>query len=152
MFNAMPTLIALRTCPLITPNAWSAIGMPTLSWVATWRIPKLFMHPKDAARQNIHQNDGVKLETKNGEVSAKVLIQASMKEGHIRVPHGWWYPEMRGSAQLAGAFISSDAVLCSDEPEFLDHEQGIPRFKGFPGRIVKLNEPPAGMSEKVMAG
>jgi len=59
---------------------------------------------------------------------------------------------MRGTAQLAGAFISSDAVLCPDEPEFLDYEQGIPHFKGFPGRVVKLDEPPAGMSEQVLAG
>ena len=64
-----------------------------------------------------------------------------MKSGHIRVPHGWWYPELRGKEKLAGAFISSDAVLCSDEEEFLDQEQGIPHFKGFPGRIVKTTAP-----------
>ena len=63
--------------------------------------PKLFMHPADAARQEIEDNQWVKLQTKTGEVTAKILIQASMKEGHIRVPHGWWYPEMRGTAALA---------------------------------------------------
>ena len=114
--------------------------------------PKLCMHPADAARQEIEDNQWVKLQTKTGEVTAKILIQASMKEGHIRVPHGWWYPEMRGTAALAGSFISSDAVLCPDDPEFLDYEQGIPHFKGFPGRIVKLDEAPAGMSEQVLAG
>ncbi|MEM8499176.1 MAG: molybdopterin-dependent oxidoreductase [Pseudomonadota bacterium] len=114
--------------------------------------PKLFMHPKDAARQSIVDNDWVKLQTKTGEVSAKVLIKETMKEGHIRVPHGWWYPEMRGTSELAGAFISSDAVLCPDDPEFLDYEQGIPHFKGFPGRIVKLEEPPAGISAQVLEG
>jgi anaerobic selenocysteine-containing dehydrogenase len=114
--------------------------------------PKLFMHPKDAARQEIRDGDWVKLQTQTGEVSAKVLVQESMKEGHIRVPHGWWYPEMRGQADLAGAFISSDAVLCPDTPEFLDYEQGIPHFKGFPGRVVKLDQPPEGMSEQVLNG
>jgi len=114
--------------------------------------PKLFMHPADAARQNIVDHDWVKLQTETGEVTAKVLVQDSMKEGHIRVPHGWWYPELRGSAELAGSFISSDAVLCPDDPEFLDYEQGIPHFKGFPGRITKLAEPPAGMSEQVLTG
>ena len=57
------------------------------------------------------------------------------------MPHGWWYPETVGRAQLAGAFLSSDAVLCSDEDEFLDAEQGIPHFKGFPARIVKAARP-----------
>jgi len=114
--------------------------------------PKLFMHPNDAQRQDIKDNDWVKLETETGAVSAKVLVQPSMKEGHIRVPHGWWYPEMRGTADLAGSFISSDAVLCPDDPEHLDYEQGIPHFKGFPGRIVKLSEPPAGLSTQVLEG
>jgi anaerobic selenocysteine-containing dehydrogenase len=114
--------------------------------------PKLFMHPIDAERQGIVDHDWVKLQTETGEVTAKVLVQPSMKQGHIRVPHGWWYPEMRGEAKLAGAFISSDAVLCPDDPEHLDYEQGIPHFKGFPGRIVKLDEPPAGMSAQVLAG
>ena len=114
--------------------------------------PKLFMHPEDAARQGIVDHDWVKLQTETGEVTAKVLVQESMKQGHIRVPHGWWYPEMRGEAKLSGSFISSDAVLCPDDPEFLDYEQGIPHFKGFPGRIVKLAAPPVGMSQQVLAG
>jgi anaerobic selenocysteine-containing dehydrogenase len=114
--------------------------------------PKLFMHPSDGIREGIADNDWVKLQTATGEVIAKVLLQESMKEGHIRVPHGWWYPELRDSAKLAGAFISSDAVLCPDTPADLDHEQGIPHFKGFPARIVRLAEPPAGLSEQVLTG
>ncbi|MBT7333814.1 MAG: molybdopterin-dependent oxidoreductase [Gammaproteobacteria bacterium] len=114
--------------------------------------PHLFMHPTDAARQSIMDGDWASLETATGQVKAKVSVQATMKEGHIRVPHGWWYPELRGKAELSGAFISSDAVLCPDEPEFLDHEQGIPHFKGFPGRVVKLDEPPQGLAEQVLRG
>jgi hypothetical protein len=64
-----------------------------------------------------------------------------MKQGHVRVPHGWWYPELRGKEALSGAFLSSDAVLCSDEPEFLDYEQGVPHFKGFPGRVIRTEAP-----------
>ena len=51
-----------------------------------------------------------------------------------------------------GARISSDAVLCPDDPEFLDYEQGIPHFKGFPGRVVKMEAPPEGMSQQVLDG
>jgi len=81
----------------------------------------------------------------------------TMKAGHLRVPHGWWYPEPRGEADLAGAFISSDAVLCDDVDAWLDHEhgvphlQGVPHFKGFPGRLVRLDEPPA-LSELTLNG
>lgn len=114
--------------------------------------PKVFMHPTDAARQDVEDGDWIRLETATGHVVAKASVQSSMKEGHLRVPHGWWYPEMRGKADLAGAFISSDAVLCPDDPEFLDHEQGIPHFKGFPGRVVKMQAPPQGMSQQVLDG
>ena len=114
--------------------------------------PKVFMHPTDAAHQEIADGDWIRLETETGQVVAKASVQPSMKEGHLRVPHGWWYPEMRGKADLAGAFISSDAVLCPDDPEFLDYEQGIPHFKGFPGRVVKMEAPPEGMSQQVLDG
>ncbi len=113
--------------------------------------PKIFLHPTDAAREGVADHDWVRLETEHGSVTAKVLVQASMKEGHLRVPHGWWYPELRGKADLAGAFISSDAVLCSDDDEFLDVEQGIPHFKGFPGRVIKVDAP-ENMSEQVLQG
>ena len=85
--------------------------------------------------------DWVRLETATGQVTAELSVQASMKEGHLRVPHGWWYPELRGQDSLSGAFISSDAVLCSDDDEFLDTEQGVPHFKGFAGRISKAERP-----------
>ena len=114
--------------------------------------PHLFMHPADAKEQGIKDGDWAKLETPTGEVVAKVSIQESMKEKHVRVPHGWWYPEMRGKAELAGSFISSDAVLCPDQPEMLDHEQGIPHFKGFPGKVTRLAEAPTGLPDQVVNG
>ncbi len=103
--------------------------------------PRLFLHPDDAAREGIADGDWARLETATGTVIAQVSVQDSMKPGHIRVPHGWWYPELRGEAHLAGAFLSSDAVLCPDDDEFLDYEQGVPHFKGFPARIVKAQRP-----------
>ncbi len=114
--------------------------------------PRLFMHPTDAADQGIEDGDWAKLETPTGKVVAKVAVQESMKEGHVRVPHGWWYPETRGKSELAGAFISSDAVLCPDEPEMLDHEQGIPHFKGFPGKVTRLDDAPNELPEEVLNG
>ena len=104
-------------------------------------LPQIFINPKDAEREGLHDGDWVVLETAYGEVKAELAIKPGMKEGHLRVPHGWWYPELRGKEALSGAFISSDAVLCSDDDEFLDHEQGIPHFKGYPGRVRKIEKP-----------
>ena len=104
-------------------------------------LPQIFINPADAEREGLLDGDWVALETAYGEVKAELAIKPGMKKGHLRVPHGWWYPELRGKEALSGAFISSDAVLCSDDDEFLDHEQGIPHFKGYPGRVRKIEKP-----------
>ena len=107
--------------------------------------PHFFVHPEDAAKEGLVDGEWAKLKTAHGEVRMKVSIQDSMRQGHIRVPHGWWYPETRGEVDLAGAFVSSDAVLTVDTDDVLDYEQGIPHFKGYPGRISPC-EAPDGMS------
>ena len=106
-------------------------------------VPRIFMHPDDAKREALTDGEWIELQTAYGAVSAELSVQPNMKTGHLRVPHGWWYPEATDTETLAGAFLSSDAVLCSDDDEFLDHEQGIPHFKGFPGRVVKATKPEA---------
>ena len=107
--------------------------------------PQFFVHPVDAARDGLEEGGWARLETEHGHVYARISIQDGMRPGHVRVPHGWWYPETRGSVDLAGAFVSSDAVLTTDTDELLDYEQGIPHFKGYPGRLVPC-DPPEGMS------
>ena len=107
--------------------------------------PEFFIHPEDAAREGLVDGAWARLETPHGHVHAKIKTQAGMRKGHLRVPHGWWYPETRGDVDLAGAFVSSDAVLTVDTDDMIDHEQGIPHFRGYPGRIVAC-DPPEGMS------
>ncbi len=62
-----------------------------------------------------------------------------MPDDLVRVPHGWWKPEMeQGNGSLSGAWDYSDAQLCRDDPDYLDLEQGIPHLKGIPCRVVPL--------------
>ncbi|MEM9035767.1 MAG: molybdopterin-dependent oxidoreductase [Actinomycetota bacterium] len=113
-------------------------------------LPKIFLHPADAEREGLTDGEWIDLSTETGTVAGQLSVQESMKEGHVRVPHGWWYPETRGDAALAGAFISSDAVLCPDDDEFLDDEQGIPHFKGFPGKVTRRDGPPPELGLQVL--
>ena len=113
--------------------------------------PKIFIHPDDATSDGLVDGQWVRLETAHGHVDAKLAVKDNMRTGHLRVPHGWWYPELRGTADLAGAFISSDAVLCGDSDDLLDREQGIPHFKGYPGRLTPI-DPPTGMSQITLDG
>ena len=113
--------------------------------------PRFFVHPDDAARDGLVDGQWARLETPHGHVRAKISLQAGMRRGHLRVPHGWWYPETRGQLDLAGAFVSSDAVLTVDTDDLLDYEQGIPHFKGYPGRLVPC-DPPESMSQTTLEG
>ena len=113
--------------------------------------PHLYVHPADAERDGLVDGGWARLETAHGHVTAKISVQDTIRQGHVRVPHGWWYPETRGSLDLAGAFVSSDAVLTVDTDDLLDHEQGIPHFKGYPGRVVPC-DPPDGMSKTTLGG
>ncbi|MCR9097046.1 MAG: molybdopterin-dependent oxidoreductase [bacterium] len=114
--------------------------------------PRFFLHPEDALRDGFVEGDWARLETAHGAVHAKVSLREEMRRGHLRVPHGWWYPETRGGdVALAGAFVSSDAVLTADTDDLIDYEQGIPHFRGYPGRLVAC-DPPAGMSKTTLEG
>ena len=63
----------------------------------------------------------------------RVAVREDMPEGLVRVPHGWWLPEVpEGDGGLSGAWDHADAQRCADDPDFLDREQGIPHLKGIP--------------------
>ena len=103
--------------------------------------PQMFIHPATAATEGISEGEWVRVETIAGGVKLQVSFAGHMPEGLLRVPHGWWKPEMpRGDECLSGAWDFADAQICPDDDDFLDREQGIPHFKGLPCRIVKLGQ------------
>jgi anaerobic selenocysteine-containing dehydrogenase len=104
--------------------------------------PRTFLHPDDAICIGVVDGDWVKIESAHGSIVAEVEIRDTMKLGHVRVPHGWWFPEIAPETGLSGAFVCNDGMLVADSPEYLDAEQGVPHFKGFPGRVIRLESAP----------
>jgi anaerobic selenocysteine-containing dehydrogenase len=101
--------------------------------------PKTFLHADDAKHAGVAQGDWIELETAAGKVRARAEIRDDMPRGLIRIPHGWWMPETpQGRENLSGAWVFSDAMVTSDDPAYLDREQGIPHLKGLPCRILKV--------------
>lgn len=106
--------------------------------------PVLFVSPGTAKAYNLREDEWVEVENQTGKISIKVGIREAMPDGLVRIPHGWWKPEMKpGAGHLSGALKYSDAQLCRDDEDYLDREQGIPHLKGIPCRIVKLASSPA---------
>ena len=107
----------------------------------------MFVSPGTAAEHGISEDQWVEIANPTGSIAIKVSVRAAMPDGLVRVPHGWWKPEMKqGAGHLSGALLHADAQLCPDDEDFLDREQGIPHLKGIPCRINALAGPPEGAS------
>ncbi|PZR36693.1 molybdopterin-dependent oxidoreductase [Caulobacter segnis] len=102
--------------------------------------PVLFVSPKLAASLGVAEDEWVQVSNPTGKIHMKVGVRDSMPDDLVRIPHGWWKPEMpQGGETLSGALKYSDAMLCPDDEDYLDREQGIPHLKGIPCRIDKLD-------------
>lgn len=104
--------------------------------------PLMFISVGSAGKYGVEEGDWVRLENTTGHISIKVAIREAMPDGLVRVPHGWWKPELpQGWGTLSGARTYADAQLCRDDADYLDREQGIPHMKGVPCRIAKIDPP-----------
>ncbi len=101
--------------------------------------PVLFVSPGTAQQYHLVENEWVEVETRTGKIEIMVGVRSNMPDGLVRIPHGWWKPETtQGLGHLSGALRYADAMLCPDDSDFIDREQGIPHLKGLPCRINKL--------------
>ena len=102
--------------------------------------PLVFVSPGTAREYGIVEEEWVEVANELGRISIQVAIRDTMPDGLLRIPHGWWKPEMKqGAGHLSGALKYADAQLCRDDEEYLDREQGIPHLKGVPCQIYKLS-------------
>ena len=100
--------------------------------------PVAFVSPGTAAKYDLKEDEWIEVENELAAVSMKVAIKDAMPDDLVRVPHGWWKPEMeQGAGKLSGALKYADALLCRDDEDYLDREQGIPHLKGVACRILK---------------
>jgi anaerobic selenocysteine-containing dehydrogenase len=106
--------------------------------------PEIYLNEKTAQAAGLSDGQWVAVENTLGRIKAKLAIKDAMPDDLVRVPHGWWKPEMpKGHGQLSGAHDYADSQLCRDDDDYLDLEQGIPHLKGIPCRVVSLVAEPA---------
>lgn len=104
--------------------------------------PQVFVCPQDAGPLGLASGDWARVSAPHGSVCLQVALREDMPPGHLRVPHGWWLPELLPAHAAGAADQHNDGMLIDDAPEHLDAEQGVPHFKGFAGRIERLQGPP----------
>lgn len=103
--------------------------------------PTALMNAATASKQGIERGDWVYVATSHGQVTLRVDLREAMPDALVRVPRGWWRPEIKQQGVLSGAWVFSDNQLTpDDDPAFMDSEQGVPHLKGVPCRVTKLTE------------
>ncbi len=111
--------------------------------------PLMFVSPGTAKDYKLEEGEWVEVENELAKISMKVAIKDAMPDGLVRIPHGWWKPEMKqGAGELSGALKYADAQLCRDDEDYLDREQGIPHLKGVPCRVNKVSAQGAARKEE----
>ncbi|WP_420428193.1 molybdopterin-containing oxidoreductase family protein [Algiphilus sp.] len=101
--------------------------------------PRAYLSEKTARDWGVVHDEWVDVANELASIRMQIEINPSMPDDLLRIPHGWWKPEMeRGAGKLSGAILHADAQLCRDDPDYFDQEQGIPHLKGIPCRINKL--------------
>ena len=115
--------------------------------------PVLFVSPGTARASSLRDGEWAVVATRNGQVEALVGIRDAMPDGLVRIPHGWWKPEMpQGADSLSGALRYADALLCPDDEDYLDREQGNPHFKGIPCSVQMRGPCATGPSDAAAKG
>ena len=94
--------------------------------------PVVFINPSDAEKAKLATGMWCRVSTSHGSVEMQVLADDAQPKGTLRIPHGWWKPEMpQGFANgLSGAVLYNDGVLFSGEDWNLDPVQGLPNLRG----------------------
>ncbi|BFM17825.1 molybdopterin-dependent oxidoreductase [Maricurvus nonylphenolicus] len=102
--------------------------------------PYLFVSPAMADKYGLVEDEWAVVENSLAAIEMKVGIRENMPDDLVRVPHGWWKPETEtGVDFLSSAYKHSDAMLCLDDEDHLDWEQGIPHLKGLSCRVRMLS-------------
>ena len=105
-------------------------------------LPRAFLHPDDAAAYGVESGEWIEVSTEHGSVSVQLDVRSDMLVGHVRLPHGWWFPEVLDDVPDGAASIHNDGMIVGDEPHLLDREQGLPHFCGIPCCITALDGAP----------
>ncbi|MCH3949703.1 MAG: molybdopterin-dependent oxidoreductase [Acidaminococcus sp.] len=117
--------------------------IPSLRKKQPW--PEVFLHPDDVAKYGLKNHQWIWVESVAGRLKAMVKSDPGEPVGTIRVPHGWWFPELPGGPETAfsGAMECNDGLIIPDDDWNLDREQGVVGLRG--GFLAKVYpaDPPA---------
>ena len=96
----------------------------------------LLIHPDDAARCGIADDDIVTVKSEAGEITVPVEITDSIKPGVVSMPHGWGHGKAGTRMSVANNSPGANTNVLSP-PTFLDEPSGNGALNGIPVTIVQ---------------
>ncbi|WCS20620.1 molybdopterin-dependent oxidoreductase [Mycobacterium marinum] len=91
----------------------------------------LLMHPDDAARNGITDNDTVTVRSSAGEITVPVELTSAIKPGVVSMPHGWGHGKPGTRLAVANSAPGVNTNVLSP-PTLLDEPSGNGVLNGIP--------------------
>jgi anaerobic selenocysteine-containing dehydrogenase len=96
----------------------------------------LLIHPDDAARCGIADNDIVTVKSEAGEIKVPVEVTDAIKPGVVSMPHGWGHGKPGTRMSVANGSPGANTNVLSP-PTFIDEPSGNGALNGIPVTIIE---------------
>ncbi|OSC25426.1 molybdopterin dinucleotide-binding protein [Mycobacterium vulneris] len=95
----------------------------------------LLIHPDDATRCGVTDNDIVTVKSEAGEIKVPVEVTESIKPGVVSMPHGWGHGKPGTRMSVANSSPGANTNVLSP-PTFVDEPSGNGVLNGIPVTII----------------
>lgn len=95
----------------------------------------LLIHPDDAARCGVADNDIVTVKSEAGEIKVPVEVTEAIKPGVVSMPHGWGHGKPGTRMSVANSSPGANTNVLSP-PTFVDEPSGNGVLNGIPVTII----------------
>jgi anaerobic selenocysteine-containing dehydrogenase len=95
----------------------------------------LLIHPDDAARCGVAEDDVVTVKSAAGEIKVPVEITDAIKPGVVSMPHGWGHGKPGTRMSVANGSPGANTNVLSP-PTFLDEPSGNGALNGIPVTVI----------------
>jgi formate dehydrogenase len=95
----------------------------------------LYMHPQDAAKAGLDNNDLADVSSKTGKVRVPIRILDDLMPGTVALPHGWGHQHSHLSVANKTKGVNVN-ILAADGPENLEKVSGMAHLTGIPVEVT----------------
>ena len=127
-----------------THNSWTH----NLEDFARAKTNHLYLHPDDAARLELGEDQLAEVRTETGAVRLPVRLSPDLMPGTAALPHGWGHQRARGLSVASATTGVNVNILAADGPERIERVSGMANLTGFCIDVSPVPEPKPGRSEE----